>query len=690
MQLTLTQARERYSKSTSNRPIVMPSIHSTQTKNSLCISPALSSLIKTRQRLADHTRHIVRRVIGLCFVLFTTTIHGTHVETTDGEKFTRGIGYVSGDKVHFFNGETMPLEKLRRVEIQTGKSAADEDRQRKIIAEIYKLHDFFDVERDEESANLIEDLLSKRYDVLEKKFADARSNHPQYGDGYWRLPMMYGAITNTSLHHTASEQFNRIDEWVQEYPKSVYARTAKIWGAIAQASLARGQGYSNTVTPRGRRTSAQFMASARRANIELNRIGHDNPAAFDSEISLALGKADSEGILEIVDRATDIEPLYWPIYSNAIRGMLPRWGAGPGAFNKLISLMDAKTPGSHRDEFYYRIAVNAFRIDVTEYARGDFDWQRIKQGFEDMNGRYRLTDGWLHRMATMAFVERDREALATYFSRTYKNGQDSAMATDVWKRPTNLHPVKLYLARKETVGFDPSYADALRTVVTGDMDKVKALYKRGYSHAARDHLGRTLLHNATLAEKNHMVELLLSLGADPDSLDGDGAAPIHLAAWNNSASIFRTLVSGGADVYRTRAGGFSALMLAARNRNPRFFNAILDSAPDSINLADRRGITTLMYAAKYNNERLAARLLTESNLNLDAIDSEGNTALHYSMAHGDAVIAAMLLDAGADHSIESRTGTSIADLASESNSGPIQGLMRRYGIASGQFKFPKR
>ena len=352
MQLTLTKARERYSKSTSNRPFVMPSIHSTQTKNSLCISPALSSPIKTRQRLADHTRHIVRRVIRLCFVLFTTTIHGTHVETTDGEKFTRGIGYVSGDKVHFFNGETMPLEKLRRVEIQTGKSAADEDRQRKIIAEIYKLHDFFDVERDEESANLIEDLLSKRYDVLEKKFADARSNHPQYGDGYWRLPMMYGAITNTSLHHTASEQFNRIDEWVQEYPKSVYARTAKIWGAIAQASLARGQGYSNTVTP--------------------------------------------------------------------------------------------------------------------------------------------------------------------------------------------------------------------------------------------------------------------------------------------------------------------------------------------------RGITTLMYAAKYNNERLAARLLTESNLNLDAIDSEGNTALHYSMAHGDAVIAAMLLDAGADHSIESRTGTSIADLASESNSGPIQGLMRRYGIASGQFKFPKR
>lgn len=117
--------------------------------------------------------------------------------------------------------------------------------------------------------------------------------------------------------------------------------------------------------------------------------------------------------------------------------------------------------------------------------------------------------------------------------------------------------------------------------------------------------GRTLLHATAATGGIATVELLLSLGADPNAVDDGGHAPLYSAS---SAAIVRALVRGGANVNAN--GGVqrcTALHMAARFGNVEVAQALLDCGADA-EAQDKKGQTPLQRAVNCRKTHVAALL----------------------------------------------------------------------------------
>jgi len=106
------------------------------------------------------------------------------------------------------------------------------------------------------------------------------------------------------------------------------------------------------------------------------------------------------------------------------------------------------------------------------------------------------------------------------------------LLTNVNDTESELHVTPLYFA-----------------VNAGEVDCVKMLLNRGASVNA----GRvmSILHIAVANQEHdnsHIIEMLLQKGANPNSIDLDGARPINYASGKYGLEYIRLLIKYGADV----------------------------------------------------------------------------------------------------------------------------------------------
>jgi truncated hemoglobin YjbI len=136
--------------------------------------------------------------------------------------------------------------------------------------------------------------------------------------------------------------------------------------------------------------------------------------------------------------------------------------------------------------------------------------------------------------------------------------------------------------------------------------------------AQERHAGRTLLHEAAAVGSLPFVELLLSLGADPDTKDAGGHTALYCVGnqcvAGGAEKVVRALVQGGAGV----------------------------DAHDGV-----KHCTSLHMAARRGNVE-AARALLDCGANIEARDSLRDTPLRRSVNCDKAEVALLLLNRGAD------------------------------------------
>ena len=126
--------------------------------------------------------------------------------------------------------------------------------------------------------------------------------------------------------------------------------------------------------------------------------------------------------------------------------------------------------------------------------------------------------------------------------------------------------------------------------------------------------GRTLLHAAAAAGTVPLLDLLLRLGADPNTPDDGGHTPIYSVANEYQApgggDVVHALAKAGADMDAHRGGQrCTALHMAARRDNTDVAAALLDCGAD-IEARDRLGETPLRRAVNCNQTKVAALLLS--------------------------------------------------------------------------------
>jgi len=149
---------------------------------------------------------------------------------------------------------------------------------------------------------------------------------------------------------------------------------------------------------------------------------------------------------------------------------------------------------------------------------------------------------------------------------------------------------------------DGAMLDYVREKLLAD----RALAQERYS-------GRTLLHGAAAAGNLAIVELLLRLGAEPDTADAGGHTPLYCVAneckAHGGASVVRALVQAGARVNaRDGVKHCTALHMAARRGNVEVAEMLLDSGAD-IEAPDSVGDTPLRRAVNCDKTDVATLLL---------------------------------------------------------------------------------
>jgi ankyrin repeat protein len=178
--------------------------------------------------------------------------------------------------------------------------------------------------------------------------------------------------------------------------------------------------------------------------------------------------------------------------------------------------------------------------------------------------------------------------------------------------------------------------------------------------SSRDEHGDTPAHNAASAGDTGRIRLLLSLGADPNSLDRhSNETPLFEAlryCHGDPVKIVEQLLAAGAEAGWRNASGTTPLHLAAAGGHSWTIRALLDAGADIDAVAGNaesfspgfNGETPLLSALDSCEEE-AAKLLIERGARVDKSSrARGSGPLVLAMACRELELMALLLKRGAD------------------------------------------
>lgn len=192
-----------------------------------------------------------------------------------------------------------------------------------------------------------------------------------------------------------------------------------------------------------------------------------------------------------------------------------------------------------------------------------------------------------------------------------------------------LNNVKLLLA----AGAKPDYRSPVTGVgalaaasAEGHVEVVRYLVKNGKADVnLQDLVGRTPIFYAVEKDQPEVLQVLLSLGADPNHQDNAGVSALMRASAKDQQACQKILLrQKGIDVNAQDNVGRSVLTYAVYAEDIAPVQALLSAKAD-VNTADLQGNTPLMSAIKAKNDR-AAVLLIQHGANLTTVNQAGETA----------------------------------------------------------------
>lgn len=154
--------------------------------------------------------------------------------------------------------------------------------------------------------------------------------------------------------------------------------------------------------------------------------------------------------------------------------------------------------------------------------------------------------------------------------------------------------------------------------------------------------GDTGLHSATSAAT---AEILLSSGANVNTLNCDQVTPLHFAASHGQTEVAEKLLEYGAIIDAQNNKGDTPLHAAA-SYNKRQVAEKLIALGANINAINHKGCTILREAASGGCLSVVLKLI-DLKVNVHATNVFGETALHLAVSKGHQNIVRALIEAGA-------------------------------------------
>jgi ankyrin repeat protein len=197
----------------------------------------------------------------------------------------------------------------------------------------------------------------------------------------------------------------------------------------------------------------------------------------------------------------------------------------------------------------------------------------------------------------------------------------------------------------------------------------KLVLERGANTELRNNNEITPLHRACICNADMMVHILLTYGADKNSIGPTESvlSPLHCAINHNNYEIAEMLIYSGANINICSINGSFPITAAILNENIKILRLLLDNGA-KINIKDDHDQWPLLCAVLPSNGLKEDTTLEIVNLlicygaNVNLMDSVGDTVLHSVFIRYTSVIK-LFLDNGADINVINSKGLTILERA---------------------------
>ncbi|HEY5839658.1 MAG TPA: ankyrin repeat domain-containing protein [Pyrinomonadaceae bacterium] len=157
--------------------------------------------------------------------------------------------------------------------------------------------------------------------------------------------------------------------------------------------------------------------------------------------------------------------------------------------------------------------------------------------------------------------------------------------------------------------------------------------------------GTSALAYAIANSNLNLVNILISAGASPNSVNREGETPLMRLRSDAPVEFVHKLIELGFDVKARDNSGRSVLMSLARSSNLAVVKELIDAGA-KIDERDNNGLTVLMSAAE-NPDVNILKLLIKAGAPLNQSDDDGASALLIAAREGRGENLRVLIDAGA-------------------------------------------
>lgn len=164
----------------------------------------------------------------------------------------------------------------------------------------------------------------------------------------------------------------------------------------------------------------------------------------------------------------------------------------------------------------------------------------------------------------------------------------------------------------------------------GKTDMVKFLWEHGANISYVDFHGQTALHKACISGNTNLVGFLLSgLKIAVDCSDKSDRTPLYFAAEKGYLDIVNLLISSGANVNSLDRRRETPLFKPAGRGHTMIVKRLLEAGTDAT-ILDLWQRTPLQFATTYGRTDIVRILLENTKINLNALDWSSQNTLHYA------------------------------------------------------------
>lgn len=186
--------------------------------------------------------------------------------------------------------------------------------------------------------------------------------------------------------------FSFADRWMQARPDSATAVLVKSELLLTYGWLARGSGFSDTVSTEGARIFNDSMQKAYDLLQQTKPVSSRDPDWYRQMAAIYKNASmDRTAFMAVIDEAQSRYPYYWPTYTNGAQFVLPKWGGSEEETRAYVRHIDEHAPAENADVIYARVysVIGCCGFTGPElFTVGGAKWQRMKKGLDAIRTQY--------------------------------------------------------------------------------------------------------------------------------------------------------------------------------------------------------------------------------------------------------------------------------------------------------------